>query len=504
MVTVLSLRLFLLCAAFPRLCEASDFGRQDVAAAVASGASAMSDLPHASDRDGDSTPSGAPKSEPAPASPPGPLSPARSILPSSTLPTAEPATIDWTGLARASGRFLGIEHGFRLLTEPGTREGLKGSFIHNYTRAVGGLHGWADGDEFYVNFVGHPMQGSVAGFLWVGNDRRYRREEFGRSPAYWKGRLRAVGFVWLYSTQFEIGTISEASIGSIQATPPQQGFVDHVITPAVGMGWIIAEDALDKYVVKRVEAATPNRWLRLLARTGMNPSRTFSNVLRGTAPWHRETREGITAYRPGAEAIGTVSPAPAPAETPDTGPAPFELNMALHTERIGSGAKSLSCVGGGATAALRVASAWQMVVDVGGCNLFGLDRNLSGDSLAYMAGPRWVRSGSSAWSAYLQFLVGGNKLTEERMYPERKKLLEQLAVRNGAPPPMHEQYTQQMETNGFALATGGGVDYKLTRALAIRVAELSYRHSWVGPLGGRNYSESLKLVTGLVLRMGTW
>jgi hypothetical protein len=428
------------------------------------------------------------------------------ILPTTALPGGPPASVDWTGLFRASGRFLAIEHAFRLLTEPGTREGLQGPFIQNYARALGGLHGWADGDEFYVNYVGHPMQGSVAGFLWVGNDRRYGRAEFGTSPEYWKGRLRAAGFAWVYSTQFEIGIFSEASIGAIQATPPQQGFVDHVITPTVGLGWMIAEDALDKYVIERVETATTNRWIRMLTRSGMNPSRTFANVLRGEAPWHRDTREGISAYRPLPREVTTAArrapPPPEPLDSP--GPPPFELNMGFHAERIGGGGKPVSCVGGGGTAAIRFAPAWQLVVDVGGCNLLGLERNVSGDSFVYMAGPRWTSSGVGPWTAHWQLLVGGNKMTEELMKPERKEFLEQLAVRQGATPPTHEQYTEHAEANGLAVATAAGVDYKLTRALAIRVAELSYRHSWAGPVWGRSYSDSLRLVTGLVLRMGTW
>src|SRR6516225_6665078 len=40
--------------------------------------------------------------------------------------------VDWRGLFRASGTFLAIAHGFRLLTEPGTRAGLKGPFLQNY------------------------------------------------------------------------------------------------------------------------------------------------------------------------------------------------------------------------------------------------------------------------------------------------------------------------------------------------------------------------------------
>ena len=52
------------------------------------------------------------------------------------------------------------------------------------------------GDEFYVNYVGHPMQGCVVGFLWVGSDVHYRHAEFGKSPVYWKSRLRAAAFAW--------------------------------------------------------------------------------------------------------------------------------------------------------------------------------------------------------------------------------------------------------------------------------------------------------------------
>src|SRR4051794_40552817 len=484
---------FLLCAfVFGILASYEAFG-QDVSGSGAVGADASSTPLEAPGRAGGArtAPSVAPSALP--------------ILPTTVAPGSSSENVDWTGLIRASGRFLAIEQTFRMLTEPGTRAGLKGSFVQNYASAVGGLHGWADGDEFYVNYVGHPIQGSVAGFLWAGSDILYRRAEFGKSPTYWKGRLRAAAFAWVYSTQFEIGTFSEASIGAIQATPPQQGFVDHVITPTVGMGWMVAEDALDQYVIKRIEAATPNRWIRLFARTGMNPSRTFANVLRGAAPWHRYTREGISTYQPLPREATAIPPRALPPEHPDTpGPPPFELAMSFHSESMWSGGKPLSCVGGGATAAVRLAPAWQVVVDVGGCNLLGLDRNLSGDSLAYMAGPRWTWSGSSSWTAHWQFLIGGNKTTQERMNPGQKMLLDQLAIRQSAPLPTPDQYTEHVEASGFSVGTGGGGDYKLPGALAIRVAELSSRHSWAGPLWGRTNPESIRLVTGLVLRMGTW
>jgi len=414
--------------------------------------------------------------------------------------------VDWISLARASGRFLAVEQAFRLATEPGTRSGLKGPFIRNYLRSAGNLHGWADGDEFYVNYVGHPMQGSVAANLWAGNDVRYRTAEFGESPEYWKGRLRAAAFAWVYSTQFEIGAASEASIGGIQASFPQQGFVDHVVTPTLGTAWMIAEDALDRYVIRRIEDRASNRWIRMLARTGLNPTRTFANAMQGAAPWHRQTRAGVLTYRPIPSGRTNVTAIPRPvsqiADPP--GAPPFELAVTFQAERLSGRGKPVACAGGGAIAGVRVAASWQLIADIGGCKMLGLGPNLSGDSLAYLAGARWVHAGGSPWTTHLQFLVGGQKLTAERLWPERKKLLQQLAAGPDALPALHDRYTDQAETNGFAIAAGAGIGYKVSRALAIRVAEFSYRHSWVGPVWGNTYCESVKVVSGLVLRMGTW
>jgi hypothetical protein len=417
--------------------------------------------------------------------------------------------VDWGGLFRASGRFLAIEHGFRLLTEPGTRDGLKGPFLHNYANAVANLHGWADGDEFYVNYVGHPMQGGVAGFLWVQNDRAYRHAEFGTDRVYWKSRLRAAAFIWAYSTQFEIGPFSEASIGGIQGYFPQQGFVDHVITPSIGMAWMIGEDAVDRYVIKRIEGVTTNRWARLLVRSGLNPARTFSNVLGGHAPWDRETRLGILSYEAGDKrrfaSAGLTGPKPASAEVPDLDPAPpFEFAVTFQPERYLGNGNPVSCLGGGANAGFRLAPSWQLVAELGGCKMTGLEKNLSGDSLTYAVGPRWLSRIRGPWSAHLQVLVGGNKVTQERMFPQWKQVLEAAAMRDNKQPPWHDDYSEQTESNGFAVSTGGGLNYELNRALTIRVADFSYRHSWVTPLWGRDYSSSVKLTSGLVLHMGTW
>lgn len=433
-----------------------------------------------------------------------PISPA----PSPVSPkTVEPG-VDWVGLSRASLRFLAIQHSFRLLTEPGTRAGLKGPFLRNYGRAVSNLHGFADGDEFYVNYVGHPMEGAVAGFLWIQNDPAYSHAEFGSSRAYWKGRLRAAAFAWVFSTQFEIGPVSEASIGAIQATAPQQGFADHVITPSIGMGWMIGEDFVDRYVIKRIEGSMPNPYLRALLRSGLNPSRTFANVLQGRVPWKRETRSGVKTYVASADIERALNRQGVPDQRPDRRDSviapPFEVAFTFQAQRFNDDRKNLSCLGGGATAGLRLASSWQLIADVGGCNIMGLDKNLSGDSLTYMAGPRFVSRIRGPWSAYVQFLAGGNKVTEERMHPELKQLLQKAAIRENKTPPVHDDYTEATESHGFVVAPGAGLSYNLSPALTLRVADLSYRHAWTSPLWGREYNSGIQWSSGLVLRMGTW
>lgn len=415
--------------------------------------------------------------------------------------------VDWNGVIGQSLFLLSIENAFRCATERGTRDGFSLPFWRWTANSITNLHGWADGDEFYVNYVGHPMQGAVTGFLWNQNDRRYRTAEFGANKRYWKSRLRSAAFAWAYSTAFEVGPLSEATLGHIQAFWPQQGFVDHAVTPTVGLGWMIGEDALDQYVVRFIERRTDSRYLRLLARGGLNPARTMANALRFKAPWHRDDRPGIRVYHPHDDAFVTalkerhtsrreVSPPP--------GVAPFEFAMdPKFRTYVGDGAQG-SCMGGGGSVALRLASEWQLVLDVSGCKMLGLEKNLSGDSLSYLIGPRWTASPAGRWTPHAQVLLGGNKLTQERMYPEQKALLQQIAKLKDLPPPTHEDYTRQYETNGFSLEAGAGLKYRVNNAIAFHVAKLDYTKSWVSPLNGYNYSNGLQFSSGLVVQMGTW
>ena len=434
------------------------------------------------------------------------LNPAgNSFLPIISPPPLPQPGVDWHHLFLSSFSFLAFSHAFRCSTEQGTRDAFGDSFLGGYGASLGNLHGWADGDPFLVNYIGHPMEGSVAGFIWQHNDRAYRDVRFGRNARYWKAKLRGAAFSYLYSVQFEIGPLSEASLGHIQASHPQQGFVDHVVTPVIGLGWTIVEDSLDRQVIRRIEARTPNPYARALIR-GLNPARSFANLFEGRLPWSRDDRPSpFSRYAEGQALLGEMERENSKIEVhPPPGVAPFEFTVAPNFRKyIGSGSQG-SCLGGGASTALRIAPDWQIVVDVNGCKLRGLKPNLTGDSLSYMAGPRWTPTTSGRWTPRLQVLFGGTKMTEERTDPELRNELLAGAKPTDNMNDLHMKYTQQHETNGFAVAAGIGMDYKVNNALAIRVASLDYTRSWISDLSDVRYQKGMQFTTGVVLRMGTW
>jgi hypothetical protein len=62
------------------------------------------------------------------------------------------------------------------------------------------------------------------------------------------------------------------------------------VTPAGAFGLMVAEDALDRYFIRRVEGWTTNRPLRVVTRVLFNPSRSLSNFAQGQLPWYRPAR----------------------------------------------------------------------------------------------------------------------------------------------------------------------------------------------------------------------
>ena len=205
---------------------------------------------------------------------------------------SEPSTTDaetgfhWRRAVKQSLAWLALQHGYAM-SQGKTRRALRGPFAKDYFRSVGSLKGWGDGGRFFTNYVAHPLQGSFMGYIQVQNDPRGRAQAFGSSGRYWRSRMKALAWSAAWSTQFEIGPISQASIGNV-GLKKKQTWVDIVVTPAAGLGVMLAEDAIDRYVIGRLEARWRNRWLKYLLRTLLNPSRASANLFDMKSPWYRD------------------------------------------------------------------------------------------------------------------------------------------------------------------------------------------------------------------------
>ena len=98
---------------------------------------------------------------------------------------------------------------------------------------------------------------------------------------------RALAFSAVVSTQFELGPLSEASIGNVGLRDPRKmAWVDLVITPTVGTAWMVAEDLIDQRLLARLDRR--KGVFRNILRSVLNPSRTGANLSRRKFPWYRE------------------------------------------------------------------------------------------------------------------------------------------------------------------------------------------------------------------------
>jgi hypothetical protein len=201
-----------------------------------------------------------------------------------------PAPSTWKGAISDSLRLLLIEHTTRIAFQDKTRRELGGPFLRDYTRAVRIPRTWGDGDSWAVNYVGHPIHGAAAGFIWLDHEDGSHDPKLGFSREYWASRSRALAWAASYSMQFEFGPLSEASIGNVGLREGTTGWVDHAVTPAGALAFMLVEDALDRHLVTRIESWTGNRLVRVLSRMALNPSRTLSNVAQGRSPWFRSVR----------------------------------------------------------------------------------------------------------------------------------------------------------------------------------------------------------------------
>ncbi len=254
-----------------------------------------------------------------------------SILPDANpqLVTTPPVEkIQWKPMLIQSLEFTVFQHAWRAAFDPGLRYLISHKpFWHDYGVSLTDYHmnHWSDGDDFIVNDVGHPLEGGVYGRLFLQNDPK-SFVEIGRHNGYWTSRLQSLAWMTLWSTQFEVGPLSETTIGNqggfyysigcgtnkaCLTTPPYSagankytgiggitnntGWTDFIITPVVGLGWVVAEDAIDRYIVTPI--AREHRILggRIL-RSALEPTRSMGALFAGKFPWMLPAPENNFIY----------------------------------------------------------------------------------------------------------------------------------------------------------------------------------------------------------------
>jgi hypothetical protein len=435
------------------------------------------------------------------------------------VPSPADTKFQWRFATRESLLFTGVMHGFNLTTEAGTRDALNGPWFKNYTRSVSELRGWSDSDRFMAPYVGHTIEGSVFGYIERQNDPKYKNVQWGDGRDYFVSLLWSLAFSAVWHTQWKIGPISEASIGNVMlhASP---GFITLTDTPTLGTVEMMGEDAADRYLLMGLENRTANRALIILARSFLNPGRTWANVMAFQVPWQRETRPGVFGnnfilrkelledYKKTGEKPFEFAPRSSPG-SPSSRAYPREAAIELtafpyYQSFLGGG----SCVGGGGSGAARVNPHWQVVAELSGCLIMHMPTsNQSGDSLFYGGGARWTPLASHRISPYAQMLIGGAKVSHETdNLALRKQLLNEWNDGKGTLGhyPKRSDWSVEISNNGPSIATGGGVDFVVNRPFAWRILELEYTHSWMSDVAATRPQNGLRIATCAVLRIGTW
>ena len=239
-----------------------------------------------------------------------PLVPVRILV---SLPAFPTPRFQLRSALRQEFEYLVVEHSFRLAQDAELRSKLAHDpFFHNWIVSFQGydLKRWGDGDDFLVNDIAHPMQGSVAGWIYLQNSPEGSAASIGDDPRYWKSRLKAAAWAAAYEVQWKIGPLSETSIGNAGGwsyvpncgTKPSclnnpahnpatnnAGLSDWVMTPVGGFGWIVMEDTIDRFVVSKVGGHS--RVAGNILRSALEPTRNFAALFNGVLPWGRSYNE---------------------------------------------------------------------------------------------------------------------------------------------------------------------------------------------------------------------
>jgi hypothetical protein len=326
--------------------------------------------------------------------------------------------------------------------------------------------GWNDGDPNWFGYVGHPIQGALTGFIEIQNDPQGEKLEFSKTKAYWWSRFKAGLWNAAYSTQWNLGPLSEVTVEKYgtKTRPPWNsdgsypcskhcltgvGQIDVVMTPLAGTGWLIGEDFLDKELVRRVEGVTQNRLLIDTVRVALNPIRGGANVLHGKSLWYRASRDVhgmslVNDQKTAASARETPK-----TQVPDHGDVFFGYSHtgAIHCQ-MGFADTTTACDPLSAKAA--ILNGWNTSVEKKYLRYFGLVADLGG------------QYGGVSQRSFLFGLRGGASIGRFRPFAEA--LFGATHVQEN-----ENRSTAANSATSFAEALGLGIDFRLMRLLSWRI-----------------------------------
>jgi hypothetical protein len=213
----------------------------------------------------------------------------------------KPCKLEWLPMLWEALEATAIENGGNIALDSDTRNDLAHNpYWATYVKCVHQyrFRQWTDDTPFIVHGIGHPMQGASVYSIFAQNDPKSRGLLIANTGNYWRAHLKAMAFVTLFEIQWKIGPASEAAIGNsglnTYTTPAlngkttnETGFQDFVITPVFGLGWNIAEDLVDRFVMPHIWKRTHNK-LILTALLPLTPCRDAANILRYKPFYYRD------------------------------------------------------------------------------------------------------------------------------------------------------------------------------------------------------------------------
>jgi hypothetical protein len=208
--------------------------------------------------------------------------------------------VHWLPILWQSFEWLTAQHSGNILMDSDTRNDLTSNpYWKTYVFSVEHYrwYQWSDDTPFIVHDIGHPMMGAIVSSIFEQNDPKGRALVFENNGNYWRSRLKAMAYSAVYSAQWKVGPVSEASIGNsgwatyyvprLGRTTNETGFQDFVITPVYGFGWNVGEDAIDRYIMPSVHRHVKNRFY-LTTLFWMTPCKSAANILRWKPTYYRD------------------------------------------------------------------------------------------------------------------------------------------------------------------------------------------------------------------------